>query len=168
MNIPSTSIAIFRRHSIGLTVGKLRILGNSQRIIWVAEKSPYRYKMIWWIWFVLITTKYHFWCATRPYTGPSLFFLLINDIPNASKKTLLFVCTDDLNLLRTQMDPAMLTAEKNTEIKGVVGWLIAKLSSNIDNTHVALPKKRHASIEFRGNFIINGIKITWVERTKFI
>ena len=38
------------------------------------------------------------------------------------------------------MDPAMLTAEKNTEIKGVVGWLIAKLSSNIDNTHVALPK----------------------------
>ena len=37
------------------------------------------------------------------------------------------------------MDRAMLTAEMSTEIKGVLGWLIAKLSPDIDNTYVTLP-----------------------------
>ena len=57
----------------------------------------------------------------------------------------------------------------NIEIKGVTEWLaINKLSLNIDKTHFMLFKTRNKSIELKGDLIINGVKISRVEKTKFL
>ena len=57
----------------------------------------------------------------------------------------------------------------NIGIKGVKEWLtINKLSLNIDKTHFMLFKTRNKSIELKGDLIINGVKISRVEKTKFL
>ena len=102
--------------------------------------------------------------------GPLLFLLYINDLSNASEKLVsLFFFADDSNLFLSGKDPETLIAEMNIAIKGVTEWLtINKLSLNIDKTHFMLFKSRNKSIELKGDLIINGVKISRVEKTKFL
>ena len=101
--------------------------------------------------------------------GPLLFLLYINDLSNASEKLFSLFFADDSNLFLSGKDPEMLIAEMNIEIKGVTEWLtINKLSLNIDKTHFMLFKTRNKSIELKGDLIINGVKISRVEKTKFL
>ena len=67
------------------------------------------------------------------------------------RKTM-FVFADDLKLLLTQGDPAILIYEMKTEIKVAMEWLtINKLSLNIDNAHLILFKTKDKSLDLRSN-----------------
>ena len=86
------------------------------------------------------------------------------------RKTVFFVFfADDSNLFLSRKDREMLIAEMNIEIKGVTELLtIYKLSLIIDKIHFMLFKTRNKSIELKGDLIIYGVKISRVEKTKFL
>ena len=101
--------------------------------------------------------------------GPLLFLIYINDLAHASSIIFSILFADDSNLFLSGKDPDELIRTMNTELLHIVKWLqVNKLSINLKKTHFMLFRKRKTAISLKEKLIINGKKISQVQKTKFL
>ena len=101
--------------------------------------------------------------------GPLLFLIYINDLANVSEKMFSLFFADDSSLFLSGHKPDDLINEMNNEMKYITEWLSTnKLSLNIDKTHYMLFKSKGRYSVITKDLIINEVKISQVEKTKFL
>ena len=101
--------------------------------------------------------------------GPLLFLIYINDLALASEKIFSILFADDSNLFLSGKDPNQLIKSMNEELVHIVKWLqVNKLSVNLKKTHFMIFRKRKTKIQLRETIVINNIKISQIEKTKFL
>ena len=98
--------------------------------------------------------------------GPLLFFIYINDLPNATKSLSFFLFADDTNIYFESDDIEKLTKKINKELVKLKKWLDCnKLSLNVNKTNFVMfysPKKPISD----NIFIKFGKKV--IERVKYV
>ena len=76
---------------------------------------------------------------------------------------------DDSNLFLSGKDPNQLIKTMNDELVHIVKWLqVNKLSINLKKTHFMIFRKRKVKIILKEKIVINNVKISQVEKTKFL
>ena len=101
--------------------------------------------------------------------GPLLFLIYINDLAHASSKIFSILFADDSNLFLSGRDPDQLIRTMNEELVHIVKWLqVNKLSVNLKKTHFMIFRKRKVKIHLKESIIINNVKISQIEKTKFL
>ena len=101
--------------------------------------------------------------------GPLLFLIYINDLANVSEKMFSLFFADDSSLFLSGHKPDDLINEMNNEMKYITEWLSTnKLSLNIDKTHYMLFKSKGRYSVITKDLIINEVKMSQVEKTKFL
>ena len=101
--------------------------------------------------------------------GPLLFLIYINDLAHASVKIFSILFADDSNLFLSGKDPNQLIRTMNEELIHIVKWLqVNKLSINLKKTHFMIFRRRKVKIVLKEKIVINNVKISQVEKTKFL
>ena len=101
--------------------------------------------------------------------GPLLFLIYINDLAHASEKIFSILFADDSNLFLSGKDPNQLISTMNIELVHIVKWLqVNKLSVNLKKTHFMIFRKRKVKINLKETIVINNVKISEVDKTKFL
>ena len=101
--------------------------------------------------------------------GPLLLLIYINDLANVSEKMFSLFYADDSSLFLLGNKPDDLIGEMNNEMKYITEWLSTnKLSLNIDKTHCILFKSKGRYSVITKDLIINEVKVSQVEKTKFL
>ena len=101
--------------------------------------------------------------------GPLLFLIYINDLAHASEKIFSILFADDSNLFLSGKDPDQLIRTMNVELIHIVKWLqVNKLSINLKKTHFMIFRKRKVKITLKEKIFINNVKISQIEKTKFL
>ena len=88
---------------------------------------------------------------------------------NVSAKNFSLFFADDSSLFLSGNKPDDLISEMNNEMEYITDWLSTnKLSLNIDETHYMLFKSKGRYSVITKDLIINEVKISQVEKTKFL
>ena len=101
--------------------------------------------------------------------GPLLFLLYINDLSTVSSKLFSLLFADDSNMFLIGKNPDVLLQTLNQETVHVIEWLqVNKLSLNLKKTHYMLFRRKRGKIVLQDDLIIDGVKISMADRTKFL
>ena len=117
----------------------------------------------------LIIQRYNMWCSTRLNIRPTFAFDLYQWLSKCIRKMFSLFFADDSSLFLLGNKPDDLIGEMNNEMKYITEWLSTnKLSLNIDKTHCILFKSKGRYSVITKDLIINEVKVSQVEKTKFL